>query len=266
MKNLLRKLYGSIARGKTKSCCGPAASCAGARSVSEKIGYAKEELDLLPPEADMGLGCGNPAAAASLKKGETVVDLGSGAGIDVFLASKRVGESGRVIGIDMTKEMVEKARENARRGGFRNVEFMLGEIEKIPLGDGIADCIISNCVINLAEDKQQVFNEAFRILKRGGRLMISDMVLVADLPERVLKSAEMYAGCIAGALKRDAYIGTIKNAGFGHIRVIKEDPVRLSDYIGTDETFKNIVHGMSADEIKRVSNALVSIKISAEKP
>ena len=150
----------------------------------------------------MGLGCGNPVALASLKEGETVVDLGCGGGIDVFLAAKKVGNKGKVIGIDMTEDMLNKARANAKKAGLGNVEFKLGEIENMPLDNDIADCIISNCVINLSEDKQKVFNEAFRTLKPGGRLMVSDMVLLADLPEKILKSPQLYAGCIAGALRK----------------------------------------------------------------
>jgi len=266
MKKLIKKMYGSIAKGKTKSCCAPSTCCGSSASgVSEKIGYTKEELNLIPQEADMGLGCGNPVALASLKEGEMVVDFGSGGGIDVFLAAKKVGEKGKVIGIDMTKEMVEKAQKNAQRGGFKNVEFKLGDIENIPLQNDIADCIISNCVINLAQDKQQVFKEAFRILKRGGRLMITDMVLIADLPAKILKSAEMYTGCISGALNKADYLEKIRNAGFGKITIVKEDPVRLLEYIGSDETIKSIIKNMSDKEINAVSNALVSIKISAKK-
>lgn len=265
MKDFIKKLYGSIAKGKTKSCCTADWSCCTRTDVSETIGYTKEELASMPQGADMGLGCGNPTAFASLKKGETVVDLGSGGGLDVFLAAKRVGESGKAIGIDMTESMIEKAKENAEKGGFKNVEFKLGDIENIPLDDGIADCIISNCVINLAEDKQKVFNEAFRILKPGGRLMVSDMVLVMDLPERILKSAEMYAGCISGALKKEEYLDKIKNAGFENISIIGETPVRLLDYVGSDAVITEAAKGFSEEEINATSKAVISIKISANK-
>lgn len=266
MKEFIKKIYGSIAKGKTKSCCEPKVSCCLSPScVSEKIGYSKEELTSVPQGVDMGLGCGNPVAFASLKEGETVVDLGSGGGLDVFLAAKKVGQKGKVIGIDMTEEMIEKARANAKKGNYKNVEFRLGDIESIPLENGIADWVISNCVINLADDKQKVFNEAFRILKPGGRLMISDMVLIADLPANVLKSAEMYTGCISGALKKDDYLEKIRNAGFEDIAIVKEDSVRLLEYIGSEETIKGIVQNMSDKEINAVSNALVSIKISAKK-
>jgi len=265
MKNFVKAIYDSIAKKENKNCCGPICCNDNSPSVSEKVGYTKEELDSIPQEANMGLGCGNPVAVASLKEGETVVDLGSGGGIDVFLAAKRVGEKGKAIGIDMTESMVAKAKANAERSGLKNVEFKLGDIESIPLEDDTADCIISNCVINLAEDKQKVFNEAFRILKSGGRLMVSDMVLLSDLPEKVLTSAEMYAGCVAGALKKDDYLAKIRNAGFRNVNIIKEDPVRLSDYVGLDKVISGIAANMTDEEINDINNAVASIKVFAKK-
>ena len=265
MKEFIKKIYGSIAKSEKKNCCGPTCCSANNESVSEKIGYTKKELESIPKEANMGLGCGNPVAIASLEKGETVVDLGSGGGIDAFLASVKVGDTGRVIGIDMTEDMVKKASNNAKVGGFKNVEFKLGDIETIPLEDSMADCIISNCVINLAEDKQKVFNEAYRILKPSGRLMVSDMVLLSELPEKILKSAELYAGCVAGALKKEDYIGKIKNAGFKNINVVKEDAVRVTDYIGSDKVISDAASSMSDDELKNIDKTVVSIKISAKK-
>lgn len=265
MKDFVKKVYGSIAKGKQDSCCRPSCCSSDNPSVSEKIGYTKEELNSIPEDANMGLGCGNPVALASLKEGETVVDLGAGGGLDVFLAARKIGKSGRAIGIDMTEAMIEKARENAEKGGFENVEFKLGEIENIPLEDNIADCVISNCVINLAEDKQKVFNEVFRILKPDGRLIVSDMVLIFDLPEEVLKSKDMYAGCIAGALKKEDYINKIRNAGFKSVNIVKEDPVRLSDYIGSDKVISGIANDVSNEEISAVNKAVISIKIWAAK-
>lgn len=266
MKRQVKKLYGSIAKGKTKSCCGSTETCCSeTQNVSERTGYSKEELDNIPKEADMGLGCGNPVALASLQEGETVVDLGSGGGLDVFLAAQKVGKTGRIIGIDMTEEMIKKARANAKGGNYKNVEFKLGDIEKIPLEDGLADCVISNCVINLAEDKQKVFNEAYRILKPGGRFMISDMVLTRNLPDRIAKSAEMYTGCIAGALKKEDYLDKIKRAGFSEVKVIKEDPVRFLDYLGSDAVVSNIASNMSKEEIAQIDNTVVSMKIFAKK-
>ena len=264
MKDIVKKIYGNIAKQKKKSC-GPSCCSSNNSKVSEGIGYTKKELDLLPEGADLGLGCGNPTALASLKEGETVVDLGSGAGIDVFLAAKRVGESGKVIGIDMTEEMLKKAESNARKSGFKNVEFKLGDIEAIPLEDNIADCIISNCVINLAQDKQKVFNEAFRVLKSGGRIMVSDMVILKELPKNIKESAKMYAGCIAGALMKDDYLDKIKKAGFKNVTIIKEDPVRITNYIGSDKVISEIASKMSQEEIKDIDEAIVSVKISANK-
>ena len=260
MKDFVKKVYGDIAKKQKSCCCGSKNT-----DVSEKVGYTKEDLSSIPDEANMGLGCGNPVALASLKEGETVVDLGCGGGIDVFLAAKRVGNKGKVIGIDMTEDMLNKARANAKKTGLKNVEFKLGEIENIPLDSDIADCIISNCVINLSEDKQKVFNEAFRILKPGGRLMVSDMVLLADLPEKVLKSSELYAGCVAGALRKGDYLDKIKKAGFKDINVIKEDPVSLSDYIGTDKVVSGLVENMADLDKDRINKAVASIKVSAKK-
>jgi len=265
MKGFIKKVYGSIAKGKKKSCCEANASCCSNTNVSQKIGYSKEELESIPKEADMGLGCGNPVALASLKEGEVVVDLGSGGGLDAFLAAKKVGEKGKVYGIDMTEEMVEKARINAQKGNFNNLEFKLGDIEKIPLEDSVADCVISNCVINLSENKQNVFNEAYRILKHGGRLMISDMVLLSDLPKEMMKSAELYAGCISGALKKDDYLGKIRKAGFESIEVLKEDSVQLLEYIGSDKILNDIIKNMTQEEINKINNTVVSLKISAKK-
>ncbi len=260
MKDFVKKVYGDIAKKQKSCCCGPKNT-----DVSEKFGYTKEDLGSISDEANMGLGCGNPVALVSLKEGETVVDLGCGGGIDVFLAAKRVGNKGKVIGIDMTEDMLNKAKANAKKIGFKNVEFKLGEIENIPLESNIADCIISNCVINLSEDKQKVFNEAFRILKPGGRLMVSDMVLFADLPEQVLKSSELYAGCIAGALRKEDYLAKIGKAGFKDISVIKEDPISLADYIGSGKVVSDMIESMTDSVKDKINRTVVSIKVSAKK-
>jgi len=253
------------------SCCGPASSCCGsvdfAQDISRKIGYSDEELKTVPESANLGLGCGNPVALASLRDGETVLDLGSGAGFDSFLAANKVGEKGKVIGVDMTPEMIEKAKENARKGSYGNVEFRLGEIEKLPVLDNSIDAVISNCVINLSPDKGKTFQEAFRVLKPGGRLMISDIVLLKKLPKLIKESIEAYIGCLSGAVMKDEYLEKIKAAGFEDVRVIDETafPIEL---IANDPTAKGIMDnlGIGLNEARGVASSVVSIKVSAIKP
>ena len=220
----------------SSSCC----NRSDASEVSKKMGYTEEELESAPENANLGLGCGNPVALASLKEGEIVIDLGSGAGIDCFLAAKRVGENGRVIGVDMTPKMIDKARENARKGNYRNVEFRLGEIENLPIADNTADVVISNCVVNLSPNKKKVFEEAFRALKPGGRLMISDMVLLKELPDMVKERAHP-ASCVPGAMMKGKYLETLKDAGFQQIEIIKE----------TQHTFKDLADDPNARVIAR---------------
>ena len=186
------------------------------------VGYSAEELQAIPEEARMGLGCGNPTALASLKEGEVVLDLGAGGGIDCFLAAVAVGKTGKIIGVDMTPEMLHRARDNARQGGYDNVEFRLGEIENLPVADSTVDAVISNCVVNLAPDKARVFKEAYRVLKPGGRVMVSDIVLTRELPDDIRSSLAAYAGCVAGALLKEDYLATIAGAGFENIEVVSE--------------------------------------------
>jgi SAM-dependent methyltransferase len=188
-------------------------------SISDKLGYSSDDYKSVPEGSNMGLGCGNPQSIASLKKGETVLDLGSGGGFDCFLASKSVGETGKVIGVDMTPEMISLARNNAEKGAYMNTEFRLGEIEHLPVADGTIDVIISNCVINLSPEKEQVFKEAFRVLKPGGKLAISDVVLAAELPEEIKNDVVLYAGCVGGATTVESIQSILNNTGFKNIKI-----------------------------------------------
>ncbi len=217
-------LVGDAAMGAAASCCGDSGEMAAA--MSEKLGYTSDDVTSVPEGANMGLGCGNPMAIASLKEGETVVDLGSGGGFDCFLSAKQVGEAGRVIGVDMTPEMVSKARKNAEKGGYENVDFRLGEIEHLPVADNTADVIISNCVINLAPDKAVVYEDAFRALKPGGRLAISDVVMTAELPEEMLNDPVLLASCVAGALQVDQIESILQEAGYEQVVVKPKDESR----------------------------------------
>lgn len=214
----VRKRYASIAqadgggRGSTENCC--AADALGQPAASEKLGYSEDDLAAVPEEANMGLGCGNPRAIAALTSGETVLDLGSGGGFDCFLAARQVGDTGRVIGVDMTPEMISKARANVVKGGYCNVEFRLGEIEHLPIADNSIDVILSNCVINLSPDKPQVYRDAFRVLRPGGRLAISDVVSLGELPDDVEGSLDAYCGCIAGAVAVEEVEALLHKIGF----------------------------------------------------
>lgn len=268
IKKAVKKGYAAIAKNDgsccfSESCCG---SSYQAQKISKSVGYSDEEIGAVPDGANLGLGCGNPVAIASLKEGEVVLDLGSGAGFDAFLAAKKVGKKGMVIGIDMTREMVEKAKENAKGGHYKNVEFKLGEIEDLPVEDSSIDVIISNCVINLSPDKKSVFKEAFRVLKPGGRLMISDLVLVKDLPKAIKDSVEAYVGCLAGAIFKKDYLDAIKKAGFSNIKVVGETfyPVEA---MANDVTAKIVSNSpvISQDDLKEIEHSVASIKVSAGK-
>ena len=270
IKKVVREGYAKIAQ-QDSSCCSPASPCCGntnlAQDISRQIGYTDEELEVVPEGANLGLGCGNPVALASLKEGETVLDLGAGAGFDCFLAAERVGETGRVIGVDMTPEMVEKARENAGKGNYSNVEFRLGEIENLPVADNTGDVLISNCVINLAPDKGRVFTEAFRVLKPGGRLMISDVVLLKELPAFIKNSIEAYIGCISGAILRDEYVSAIEAAGFRDVSIIDETPFPI-DCMVNDPTAKALIESFNIppELIREVAASILSIKVNGVKP
>jgi arsenite methyltransferase len=210
----VKSKYAAVAESSLSS------DIAGVKAVAEAFGYTPEELTSIPAEANMGLSCGNPTATAHLKPGEVVVDLGSGGGLDVFLASKQVGPQGRAIGIDMTPAMIERARANAVAGGYTNVDFHLSAIDRIPLPDASVDCVISNCVLNLAPDKPAVFREIARVLKPGGRLAVSDIALKHELPEAIAKSVAAYVGCIAGAIRIDDYRAGLLAAGFEHVEIV----------------------------------------------
>ena len=231
------------------------------------MGYTEEDLSGLPEGANLGLGCGNPVALASLKEGETYLDLGSGAGIDCFIASKKVGKNGKVIGVDMTHEMLEKARENARKGCYDNVEFRLGEIEHLPVADNTVEVITSNCVINLSPDKKAVFEEALRVLKPGGRIMISDIVLLKELPQELLDSIEAYVGCISGAMLKDDYLKIVKETGFTGIKIESEVSTPPELFLNDPQT-RSIVEQLNITEefIKENAGTIVSLKFSAVKP
>ena len=266
-KNILKevqKKYGQIAKS-SGSCCGPNQACGcsapSAGELSASVGYTPAELATIPEGANLGLGCGNPVALASLRPGETVLDLGSGGGIDCFLAARRVGPGGRVIGVDMTLEMIHLARENAQKSDLKNVEFRLGEIENLPVEDRAIDAVISNCVINLSPDKERVFREIYRVLKPGGRMMVSDIVLDSELSEQVKNSVAAYTGCIGGALKRQDYLDAIAKAGFIKVEIVAEDRVPVDLWADFPEEAKTL----SREDIKTALGLIASIKVSAKK-
>jgi len=270
IKKVVRERYSKIVT-QGNSCCGPLSPspCCGTdvkEVISKKIGYREEDLNQVPDASNLGLGCGNPVALASLKEGEVVLDLGSGAGFDCFLASKRVGERGKVIGVDMTPEMIDKAKENARKGNYKNVEFKLSEIENLPIEDNSVDIIISNCVINLSPDKEKVFQESFRILKPGGRIMISDIVLIKELPGFIKNSIEAYVGCLSGAIKKGNYLQLIKKAGFSEVKVLEEKFFSL-DSITNDPLAKEIYKNLKIprDKVEEIVTSVRSITVQALK-
>jgi SAM-dependent methyltransferase len=220
----VKKRYGAIARSSASGCCSPQPGCCGPSQseIATHLGYSPIDLGLLPDGANLGLGCGAPVASLEPRPGETVLDLGSGAGIDAILAARAVGPEGRVIGIDMTPRMLVKARENAAAAGFEQVEFREGRLEALPVDDASVDAVTSNCVVNLVPDKSAVFREVFRVLRPGGRLVISDVVLDGVLPESVTSDVLSYVGCIAGALQRDRYFSLLREAGLGEVEILKD--------------------------------------------
>jgi len=257
IRQTVRRVYGEVARrgggcGCAPSCCGGEGPAIPAAIEAARLGYSPQELAEIPAGAEMGLGCGNPQAIASLKPGETVLDLGSGGGVDCFLAARQVGDTGRVIGVDMTAEMIGKARNSAAEGGYANVDFRLGEIERLPVADGAVDVILSNCVINLSPDKPGVYREAYRVLKPGGRLAIADVVATAPLPEEVRNDLALLSGCVAGAATIDELEKTLAEVGFENIRIQPKDESR--------EFIRDWAEGHN------VADYIVSATIEAVKP
>ncbi|MDH3214009.1 MAG: arsenite methyltransferase [Myxococcales bacterium] len=260
IRDLVRKGYTRIVEERDAS------DAALADDLGRRIGYSEEQLEAVPEGANLGVGCGNPTAIDALRAGETVVDLGSGAGMDAFLAARQVGPTGHVIGVDMTDAMLAKARDNARKTGVENVEFRKGQIENLPIEDASVDVILSNCVINLSPEKDRVYREAFRVLRPGGRVMISDIVLERPLPRAVIESIDAYLGCVGGASLRAEYLETIAKAGFREVRVQREasfgDAIDLDDP-RVQELMERL--GISAGEAKNYAAAVTSLSIYAVK-
>lgn len=256
IRKAVRENYGKIAEENNAGCVCDTASCCDSspalspEDISRGLGYTQEEVSTIPLGANMGLGCGNPHAIASLKNGETVLDLGSGGGFDCFLAAKAVGDEGHVIGIDMTAEMVAKARQNTEKGGFKNVEFRLGEIEYLPVADDTVDVIISNCVINLSPEKEKVFKDAFRVLKKGGRLAISDVVATAELPEKIKNDLSLHCSCVSGASPIGDLKTILEKVGFKEIRIQPKDESK--EFIKTWAPDRNIEEYVVSASIEAV--------------
>jgi len=262
LKEIVRQKYSEIAlqdkETNQSSCCG-AGGCS--TEVYNIMSDDYTTLEGYNPDADLGLGCGLPTQFAKIKKGDTVIDLGSGAGNDCFIARAETGETGKVIGIDFTTAMIDKARANAEKRGFNNVEFRQGDIEKMPVTSNVADVIVSNCVLNLVPNKDGVFKEIYRVLKPGGHFSISDVVLVGDLPKGLQNDAEMYAGCVAGAIQKQVYLELIKLNGFTNITLQKEKPIVIPDDI-----LKNYLNEEELSQFKKGTTGIFSITVYAEKP
>lgn len=263
IKKIVRESYGKVAK-QNSSCCG---GCGPTPDISKKIGYTNEELTTVPQGANLGLGCGNPIALASLEEGEVVLDLGSGAGFDCFLAANKVGSDGNVIGVDMTPEMIEKAKRNAKEGNYQNVEFRLGDIEHLPVADNSINIIISNCVINLSPDKKKVFSEAFRVLKPNGRLMISDIVLLERLPDSIRSSIEAYVGCIAGAVEKNNYLAFIKEAGFSDVKIVAQNTIPIDSMVNDPAVIKIMKNlKIPQEQFQKLVTSIASVRVFGIKP
>ena len=268
----VRQAYGDVAERRS-GCCGPTSTCCGpeqsfdARQVSEGLGYEGETLDSVPGEANMGLGCGNPTAMASLRPGEVVLDLGSGGGLDALIAARAVGPTGRVIGVDMTPAMLRTARKNAVEMDVHEfVEFREGLIEELPVASASVDVVISNCVINLSPDKDRVFREAFRVLKPGGRLAVSDIVLSEDLPESVTSNLSALFGCVAGAALEDDVFGAMRSAGFTDIEFTRVPAASMFLGDQNDPMLVEMVESVGEEQLRRLASSIWSYKISARRP
>ncbi|MEW5946089.1 MAG: arsenite methyltransferase [bacterium] len=280
IKTSVRTEYGSIAKGERQGCCGPSPCCGADTgeqervnkflstkasdpgSIARKLGYTDEELAALPEEVNLGLGCGNPTAIASLKSGDVVLDLGSGAGMDCFLAAARVGPGGKVIGVDMTPEMVEKANENLRKSEFTNIEFRFGEIESLPVDDDSVDVVISNCVLNLVPDKLKAFQEIFRVLKPGGEMAVSDIVKLRTLPDVIQNDPDAVSACIAGTLMYDEYLSAVARAGLSDVTVVSKQDFGDMFFAAegpVSEKMKDVFEDGDA------SGYIASIKVTARK-
>jgi len=246
IRKIVREAYGKIAQGQEGCGCGTCVP--DTKEFARSIGYSEEDLRAIPNEANLALSCGNPTALASLKEGEIVLDLGSGAGFDCFLAASKVGVNGKVIGVDMTPEMAEKARHNAKKNGVTNVEFRLGEIESLPVADKSVDVVISNCVINLSADKPRVFQEVYRVLKPGGRIAISDIVLLKELPKRIQESIEAYVGCVGGAILIDEYKRIVEASGLKNVRITVKGSSACIDTNTKDPIGRAILDGLGDNE------------------
>lgn len=273
IKSAVRDRYAEHALEKTSccssSCCGGSSPAGLDASTAESGDYGAAELAAIPSDADLGLGCGNPLAFDSIREGETVVDLGSGGGIDCFIAARRTGPTGRVIGIDMTPEMVALARRNAAGGGYENVEFRLGEIEALPIADDTADLIISNCVINLVPDKHQAFAEAFRVARPGGRISVSDIVTSAPLPGVLRESVTAYVACLAGAATLDDYLAAVADAGFGDIEIVSDRQYAMdADEVAAwvSALAADLPAGIDTSEALAVGTLFHSVTVRAVKP
>jgi SAM-dependent methyltransferase len=269
IKEVVREGYSKIAK-QGGSCPNPSTSCCETsqliENISTQIGYTKEEMEIVPEDANLGLGCGNPLAHASLQTGDTVLDLGSGAGFDCFLAARKVGENGRVIGVDMTEEMVKKAAANALKGGYKNVEFRQGELEDLPVADHCVDLVISNCVINLVPDKKRVFTEVMRVLKPGGRFVVSDIVLCRELPQVIRRSVDAYIGCLAGALLKEDYLNAIRTSGFEEVRILSETSLPVESMANDPSARTFAAHAkLSPAKLREVIQSITSIKIQGVK-